>query len=90
MPLDVVGLDWRLSINEARAFGVNKTVQGNLDPAILLAPWPVIEERVKAILDQGMLTPNYIFNLGHGVFPDVNPDTLKRLTSFIHEYSSQK
>ncbi|MCM3536456.1 uroporphyrinogen decarboxylase [Priestia endophytica] len=90
LPLDVVGLDWRLSINEARAFGVNKTVQGNLDPAILLAPWPVIEERVKAILDQGMLTPNYIFNLGHGVFPDVNPDTLKRLTSFIHEYSSQK
>ncbi|MBG9810970.1 uroporphyrinogen decarboxylase [Bacillus endophyticus] len=90
LPLDVVGLDWRLSINEARALGVNKTVQGNLDPAILLAPWPVIEERVKAILDQGMLTPNYIFNLGHGVFPDVNPDTLKRLTSFIHEYSSQK
>ncbi|UOE60017.1 uroporphyrinogen decarboxylase [Priestia filamentosa] len=90
LPLDVVGLDWRLSINEARALGVNKTVQGNLDPAILLAPWPVIEERVKEILDQGMLTPNYIFNLGHGVFPDVNPDTLKRLTSFIHEYSSQK
>jgi uroporphyrinogen decarboxylase len=90
LPLEVVGLDWRLSINEARALGVNKTVQGNLDPAILLAPWPVIEERVKAILDQGMLTPNYIFNLGHGVFPDVNPDTLKRLTSFIHEYSSQK
>ncbi|YCA44287.1 uroporphyrinogen decarboxylase [Bacillus sp. JZ8] len=90
LPLDVVGLDWRLSINEARALGVNKTVQGNLDPAILLAPWPVIEERVKSILDQGMLTPNYIFNLGHGVFPDVNPDTLKRLTSFIHEYSSQK
>ncbi|MFS0634621.1 uroporphyrinogen decarboxylase [Mesobacillus foraminis] len=90
LPLDVVGLDWRLQIKEAREMGIHKTVQGNLDPAILLAPWEVIEERAKAILDQGMEQPGYIFNLGHGVFPSVNPETLKRLTSFIHEYSSQK
>lgn len=89
LPLDVVGLDWRITIDEARSRGVNKTVQGNLDPAILLAPWEVIEERAKAILDQGMKTPGFIFNLGHGVFPDVNPETLKRLTEFVHEYSRQ-
>ncbi|NMD72053.1 uroporphyrinogen decarboxylase [Bacillus sp. DNRA2] len=90
LPLDVVGLDWRLSIEQARSMGINKTVQGNLDPAILLAPWEVIEEKAKAILDQGMAQPGYIFNLGHGVFPQVNPDTLKRLTTFIHEYSASK
>lgn len=90
LPIDVVGLDWRLSIAEARSRGVNKTVQGNLDPAILLAPWEVIEERAKEILDQGMQTPNFIFNLGHGVFPEVNPETLKRLTAFVHEYSQQR
>ncbi|WP_026692670.1 uroporphyrinogen decarboxylase [Peribacillus kribbensis] len=87
LPLDVVGLDWRLPISQAREKGITKTVMGNLDPAILLSSWNVIEEKAKAILDQGMQSPGYIFNLGHGVFPDVNPDTLKRLTQFIHEYS---
>ncbi|MCH1626835.1 uroporphyrinogen decarboxylase [Fredinandcohnia quinoae] len=89
LPLDVVGLDWRLPINQARELGITKTVQGNLDPAILLAPWEVIEERAREILDQGMQNPGYIFNLGHGVFPSVNPETLQRLTAFIHEYSSR-
>ncbi|MDQ0246524.1 uroporphyrinogen decarboxylase [Bacillus fengqiuensis] len=90
LPLDVVGLDWRLPIQEAREMGITKAVQGNLDPAILLAPWEVIEERAKAILDQGMTQPGYVFNLGHGVFPQVNPETLKRLTAFVHEYSASK
>ncbi|MCA1320198.1 uroporphyrinogen decarboxylase [Bacillus tianshenii] len=90
LPLDVVGLDWRLPIAEARQRGITKTVQGNLDPSILLAPWEVIEEKAKAILDQGMQQPGYIFNLGHGVFPEVNPDTLKRLAQFVHDYSSKK
>ena len=90
LPLDVVGLDWRLPIQEARAMGITKTVQGNLDPATLLAPWEVIEERTRAILDAGLASPGHIFNLGHGVFPEVNPDVLKRLTSFVHEYSAQK
>ncbi|KAB7704956.1 uroporphyrinogen decarboxylase [Bacillus aerolatus] len=90
LPIDVVGLDWRLSIAEARAMGLTKTVQGNLDPALLLAPWEVIEERARAILDQGLAQPGHIFNLGHGVFPEVKPETLKRLTSFVHEYSAEK
>ena len=90
LPLDVVGLDWRMQISEAREKGISKTVQGNLDPAILLSSWDVIEERAKAILDQGMASPGYIFNLGHGVFPEVNPETLKKLTNFIHEYSASQ
>ena len=89
LPVDVIGLDWRTSIKEARSLGITKTLQGNLDPAFLLAPWEQIEKRAKEILDEGMANPGHIFNLGHGVFPEVNPDTLKRLTSFVHEYSSR-
>src|SRR5699024_4730206 len=76
-----------LSIEEARALGVTKVLQGNLDPSILLTDWELIEARTKAILDQGMNDGNHVFNLGHGVTPDVQPDTLKRLTEFIHSYS---
>ncbi len=87
LPADVIGLDWRTPIREVRKAGVTKALQGNLDPVILMAPWELIEERVKKILDEGMKQPGYIFNLGHGVFPDIKPDTLKRLTKFIHEYT---
>lgn len=89
LPLNVVGLDWRLSITEARELGVNKVVQGNLDPALLKAPWEVIEKKTKEIIDQGIMHPGHIFNLGHGVFPSVDPEVLKRLTAFIHEYSAR-
>lgn len=90
LPIDVLGLDWRLPITEARNKGITKNLMGNLDPAILLSSWDVIEERAKKILDQGMEQPGYIFNLGHGVFPDVNPEVLRKLTTLIHEYSSWK
>jgi len=90
LPIDVLGLDWRLPIQEARSKGVTKNLMGNLDPAILLSSWDVIEERAKKILDQGMEQPGFIFNLGHGVFPEVNPEVLKKLTTFVHEYSSWK
>ncbi len=91
LPLDVVGLDWRLSIREARDMGLTKALQGNLDPAVLLAPWEVIEARVKQILDEGMAHEGgYVFNLGHGIFPQIQPETLKRLTAFIHDYSAQR
>ncbi|HEY4554295.1 MAG TPA: uroporphyrinogen decarboxylase [Bacillaceae bacterium] len=90
LPLDVVGLDWRLPIAEARKMGVTKSVQGNLDPAVLIANWDSVEERAKDIIDQGIEQPGFIFNLGHGVFPEVQPDMLKKLTAFIHEYSAEK
>ncbi|MBM7837975.1 uroporphyrinogen decarboxylase [Alkalihalobacillus xiaoxiensis] len=88
MPADVIGLDWRTSIADAREIGITKTVQGNLDPSILLAPWDVIERETRNILDEGMKSNHFIFNLGQGVFPEVKPATLKRLTAFIHEYSA--
>lgn len=90
LPIDVVGLDWRLSISEARAKGITKPVQGNLDPTMLLASWDVLEARAKEIIDQGLETPGHIFNLGHGVFPEVDPAVLKRLTTFIHDYSREQ
>ncbi|WP_144463510.1 uroporphyrinogen decarboxylase [Siminovitchia fortis] len=90
LPLDVVGLDWRLPIADARKLGITKAVQGNLDPAVLISSWDVIEERAKVIIDQGIEKPGFIFNLGHGVFPEVKPDTLKKLTAFVHEYSAEK
>ncbi|SDI75290.1 uroporphyrinogen decarboxylase [Alteribacillus bidgolensis] len=87
--LQIIGLDWRTSISEARQLGVTKSLQGNLDPSILLAPWDVIEEKVKPILEAGMQEEGFVFNLGHGVFPEVDPDSLKRLTAFVHDYTNK-
>lgn len=89
LPVDVVGIDWRLSIEEARAKGLTKPLMGNLDPAYLIGDWVEIEKRAKIIIEQGVAQPGHIFNLGHGVFPEVSPDVLKRLTSFVHEYSKE-
>ncbi|MEJ8545756.1 uroporphyrinogen decarboxylase [Brevibacillus borstelensis] len=86
LPVDVVGLDWRTSITKARELGVTKTLQGNLDPTLLLAPWEKLEAKAKEILDEGTKQPGYIFNLGHGVFPDARVETLQKLTRFIHSY----
>ena len=91
LPIDVVGLDWRLPIAEAGTRGIKKAVQGNLDPTLLLADWNVLEARAKAIIDQGLNHKGgHIFNLGHGVFPEVDPAVLKRLTTFVHDYSREQ
>lgn len=89
LPVDVVGLDWRLSIEEARQRGITKPVQGNLDPSYLIGSWEEIEKRAKVIVEQGVAYPGHIFNLGHGVFPEVDPDVLKRLTELVHSYSRE-
>ena len=89
LPVDVIGLDWRTSIKEARELGVTKVLQGNLDPAFLLADWETIEARTKEILDQSIEDGHHVFNLGHGVTPDVKPETLKKLTELIHTYSKR-
>lgn len=87
LPVDVLGLDWRLSIKEARDLGVTKPLQGNLDPALLRSDWEIVEERAKQIIDQGREHPAHIFNLGHGVTPEIKPERLKKLTELIHSYS---
>src|SRR5699024_7574977 len=89
LPVDVIGFDWRTSVKEARELGVTKVLQGNLDPAILLADWETIEERTKAILDEGMADGKHVFNLGHGVTPDITQETLQKLAELIRSYSKR-
>ncbi len=87
---DVVGVDWRVPLDEAVSrVEPGKALQGNLDPAILLAPWPVIEQRARQVLERGRTAEGHIFNLGHGVLPHTDPDVLARLTEFVHTASAQ-
>ncbi len=87
----VVGIDWRVPIHVARErTGGKVSLQGNLDPALLFAPWEVLESRARAIIDEAVQKPGFVFNLGHGVLPSVDPSVLQKLTAFIHEYSETK
>jgi uroporphyrinogen decarboxylase len=82
---DVVGVDWRVPLDEAvPRVAPGTALQGNLDPAILLAPWPVIEQRARAVLASGRTAEGHVFNLGHGVLPETDPDVLARLTDLVH------
>jgi len=83
---DVVGVDWRVPLDRARdRVGARKAVQGNLDPARLLAPWPAVEEGVHDVLRRNGKRLGHVFNLGHGVLPETDPDTLKRVADLVHE-----
>ena len=87
---EVVGVDWRVPLDEAvRRVDPGKALQGNLDPAILLAPWDVIERRAREVLDRGRTAEGHIFNLGHGVLPQTDPDVLARLTDLVHTASAR-
>ncbi|RMI37858.1 uroporphyrinogen decarboxylase [Actinomadura harenae] len=87
---DVVGVDWRVPLDEAaRRVPPGKALQGNLDPAMLFAPWETIERRAKDVIDRGRTAEGHVFNLGHGVTPTIDPDVLARLAEFVHEYSAR-
>lgn len=87
---DVIGLDWRVSIAEGRRRLAGKyAVQGNLDPYVLTGPLDVITREAAHIIDDGLKEPGYIFNLGHGLFPEASLDKLKQLTEFVHAYSAE-
>jgi uroporphyrinogen decarboxylase len=82
---DVVGVDWRLPLSEAtRRIGPDRAVQGNLDPALLLADWPVVEGEVRRVLAEGRSAPGHVFNLGHGVLPETDPTVLTRVVELVH------
>jgi len=82
---DVIGLDWRVELDEAwKRVGFDRGVQGNLDPAALLAPWELVEEKALAILKQAGSRPGHIFNLGHGVQPSTPVEHLQRLVELVH------
>ncbi|KAB2349606.1 uroporphyrinogen decarboxylase [Actinomadura rudentiformis] len=87
---DVVGVDWRVPLDEAvHRVEPGKALQGNLDPAILFAPWEVVEQRARDVLARGRTAEGHIFNLGHGVLPSTDPDVLARLTDLVHEVSAK-
>lgn len=82
---EAVSVDWRLPLDEAwRAIG-DKAIQGNLDPVVCLAPWDVVEERGIDVLRRAGRRPGHVFNLGHGVLAETDPDTLARLVALVHE-----
>ncbi len=88
---DVVGVDWRVPLDDAvRRIDPGKALQGNLDPAVLLAPWEVVERRARDVLTRGRVAEGHVFNLGHGVLPATDPDTLARLTDLVHETSARE
>jgi uroporphyrinogen decarboxylase len=83
---DVVGVDWRVPIDAGwERIGFDKGVQGNLDPAACLAPWPAVEREVVGVLDRIAGRPGHIFNLGHGVLPETDPTVLTRIVELVHE-----
>lgn len=83
---EVVGLDWRIDLSRARALLPNKALQGNLDPAVLSSPWGIIQDKTQTILDSLPDRTGYIFNLGHGVWRDASPETMKKLVEYVHEH----
>ena len=87
---DVVGIDWRVPLDEAhRRTGPQVALQGNLDPALCLAPWKVVESRATEILARAPRT-GHIFNLGHGVLPETDPSILHRLVELVHMRGAEK
>jgi len=82
---DVVGVDWRVPLDVARDRVPGKAVQGNLDPAVCLAPWDVVAERTRDVLRRNGGRPGHVFNLGHGVLPEIDPGVLAQVVDLVHQ-----
>ena len=86
---DVIGLDWRIELDRGWAeVGEERGVQGNLDPAALLGPAERMEAAALDVLHRAGGRPGHIFNLGHGVLPETDPDDLRRLVELVHEHTA--
>ncbi len=82
---DLVSVDWRMPLDEAwSTIGPRRGIQGNLDPTMLMAPWPVVEAATLDILERAGGRPGHIFNLGHGILPETDPDQLARIVELVH------
>ena len=82
---DVIGIDWRLPLDEANErLGGHLPLQGNIDAAFLTAPWNLVEAHVRDVVERGAAAPAHIVNLGHGVPPDTDPDVLTRIVELVH------
>jgi uroporphyrinogen decarboxylase len=83
---DVVGVDWRTPLDIAAArIGPERAVQGNLDPTVVFAPPEVIRTKVQDVVRRGRAAAGHVFNLGHGVMPETDPDALARIVDLVHE-----
>jgi uroporphyrinogen decarboxylase len=86
---DVVGVDWRVPLDEAVGrIGPGRAVQGNLDPTLVFAPTEVVRARTAAAVEAGRAAEGHVFNLGHGVLPDTDPDVLARVVDHVHELTA--
>jgi uroporphyrinogen decarboxylase len=87
---DVVGVDFRLPLDEAvPRVGAGRAVQGNLDPAVVFAPWEAVAAQVRRVLADGRAAEGHVFNLGHGVLPETDPDVLARIVELVHAESAR-
>ncbi len=83
--VDAIGVDWRLPLDQAvRRVGTGVSVQGNIDPAMLSAPWDVLEAHVRDVVRRGGAARAHVVNLGHGVPPETDPDVLTRVVELVH------
>ncbi len=88
---DVLGLDWRINIDEAvKVVGQKVSLQGNMDPIALMLPQDKMEERIQNILNQAKGTRGHIFNLGHGIVPEIPPAQAKFFVETIHRLSTSE
>ena len=86
---DVIGLDWRIPLDEGwQRLNHRTAVQGNLDPVLLFADWKELKARAEEILRQAAGYPGHIFNLGHGILPETPVENVKNLARLVQEYSS--
>lgn len=84
---DAIGVDWRIPLDAAWAtVGEERAIQGNLDPAVLLGPWERVEDAALDVLARAGGRPGHVFNLGHGVLPQTDPDVLTQLAALVRDY----
>jgi uroporphyrinogen decarboxylase len=87
---DVVGVDWRVPLNvAAERVGPDVALQGNLDPAICLAPVEVVTNAAEKVLDEAAGLPGHVFNLGHGVLPETDPGVLQAVVELVHDRTAR-
>ena len=87
---DAISVDWRLPLDEAwRRIGPGLGIQGNLDPTVALAPWPVVERETRRVLTEAGGRDGHVFNLGHGVLPDTDAATLERVVELVHRETAR-
>jgi uroporphyrinogen decarboxylase len=87
---DVVSLDWRVPLDAGwRRVGLDRAIQGNLDPAVLLGPAELVRERARDVLRRAAGRPGHVFNLGHGVLPDTPLENLQVLVDTVHEWAPE-